>query len=91
MLKLILKTEDKKLIKYYLVFLINREDVPAKESPLAACTFIEGIVIFPIRRPIRIVDWVIANTSWGASNVKQVVLLMKVSTNCQINKTQEHR
>lgn len=73
----------------YLIVLINRENIPAKESPLAACTFIEGIVVLPICCPIWIIDWVKTNTHWGSSNVKQIVLLVNVPTNCQIKKTQE--
>ena len=68
-------------ITSYLIFLIDRENVPAKEGALAACIVIEGIVIFPICRPVRIISGIKPNTNRSGANVEQVVLVMKVSTN----------
>jgi len=68
----------------YLILLIYWENVSSKESSLASCTLVEGLVIFSIGCSIRIICWVIANSGRGSPNIEQAVLLVKVPPYRQI-------
>lgn len=75
----------------YLIFLINRGHVPAKESPLTAGVFIERIIKLPVSCPERNVASIEPYPHRSFPNVQQIVLVMKIPPYGKVYQPQENR